>query len=130
MPAPIIHNPPHSISYGPNENCTLATCSVLTSVLRYRPSLAANAIFVALFGLSFVVHAVQGVRWRTWAFMVAMLLGCAVEMVGYGGRIMMYRNPFSFPGFITQIGTYARFLIWRRYAREEKTISELFLCLE
>jgi hypothetical protein len=96
--------PPYAIGYGPNENCTLAICDPRASVLRYQPSLSANAAFVALFGLSMAIHVVQGLRWRTWAFTIAMFLGCAIEMVGYGGRLMMHQNPFSFPGFIIQIG--------------------------
>lgn len=34
------------------------------------------------------------------------LCGCAAEMAGYGGRIIMHHDPFSFGGFMLQIGTY------------------------
>ncbi|KAJ9640543.1 Envelope glycoprotein gp160 [Coniosporium apollinis] len=32
-----------------------------------------------------------------------MFWGCVAEMIGYGGRIMMWQDPFSFPGFLIQI---------------------------
>ena len=94
------------ITYGPKENCTLATCDPSTSVYAYRPSIEANTIFLALFGLSMIIHIAQGIRWRTWPFMIAMVLGCITEMIGYGGRIKLWQNPFSFPGFIMQIGVF------------------------
>ena len=95
-----------SISYGPDENCTLTTCDVSSSVYQYRPSIAANAIFIALFGISLIVHIYQGIRWRSWFFTFVMFWGCVAEMIGYGGRVILWKNPFSFPGFLTQISEY------------------------
>jgi hypothetical protein len=91
------------VSYGPNENCTLAICPVTASVYEYRPSLVANSLFLALFGVALILHVLQGLRWRTWFFLFTMFWGCVAEMIGYGGRIMLYQNPFSFPGFLMQI---------------------------
>lgn len=36
--------------------------------------------------------------------MAGMLMGCVAEIAGYIGRIMLYYNPFSFNGFMVQIG--------------------------
>lgn len=36
--------------------------------------------------------------------MVGMQLGCISEIIGYIGRIMLYNNPWSFIGFMIQIG--------------------------
>jgi hypothetical protein len=91
------------VTYGPHENCTLAVCDAALSIYGYRPSLPANVTFIALFGLSLLIQLVQGIWWHTWAFMFAMFWGCTAEMVGYGGRIMLWQNPFSFPGFLVQI---------------------------
>ena len=96
-------NPQNLIAYGPDANCTLALCDIKYSVYEYRPSPAANGVFIALFGLALLVHLVQGIRYREWSFMICMLLGCVDEMVGYGGRIMLYKDPFSFTGFLMQI---------------------------
>lgn len=91
------------IAYGPDANCTLAICPIDKSVYQYRPDLAGNAVFIALFGICLVIHLIQGIAWRTWVYMTLMVVGCVCEMLGYGGRIMLYNNPFSFTGFLMQI---------------------------
>ncbi|KAL9632474.1 MAG: hypothetical protein Q9164_005297 [Protoblastenia rupestris] len=55
-------NPNNYIAYGPEANCTLAVCPVTVSVYQYRPSLAANTVFLALFGLALIIHIVQGIN--------------------------------------------------------------------
>lgn len=96
----------NAIPFGPHANCTLdVTCTIEESVYRYRPSLAANGSFIAFYGLAFIVHLWLGFRWKAWWFTAFMLLGCVDEVVGYVGRIMLWYNPFSFPGFMIQIGT-------------------------
>lgn len=100
------------ITYGPDENCTLALCPVEASLYEYRPSLSASSTFIALFGLALAIQIIQGVKYRTWAFMIAMFWGCTCEMVGYGGRILMWQNPFSFPGFMVQIGEFDDLDFW------------------
>lgn len=84
--------------------CTPETCSIDQSIFKYRPSLAANSVFIALFGVGLVIHAILGAKWRTWSFTFCMLCGCAVEMIGYGGRVKMWEDVFNFQGFIMQIG--------------------------
>ncbi|OQN98825.1 hypothetical protein B0A48_15171 [Cryoendolithus antarcticus] len=85
--------------------CTIATCSVERSIFQYRPSLVANSLFIALFGISMIIHIYQGIRWRQRTFAILMAMGCISEMIGYGGRIMMYNDPWSFTAFIMQIVT-------------------------
>ncbi|CAI6089510.1 unnamed protein product [Clonostachys chloroleuca] len=96
---------PKVVVFGPGSNCTLEICPLDWSVYKYQPSLSANATFLALFGLAMVMHIYLGIRWRSWWFMAFMISGCIFEMIGYGGRIMLYKNPFSFPGFLIQIIT-------------------------
>ncbi|KAL2132392.1 hypothetical protein VTI74DRAFT_3869 [Chaetomium olivicolor] len=91
------------IPFGPDANCTLDTCPLEVSILQYRPSQAASGTFIAVFGLSMIVHAYQGVRTRSWGFMASMLCGCSLEIAGYAGRLVIYDNPFHFGGFLTQI---------------------------
>ena len=92
------------IAYGPDANCTLAICPVTASVYEYRPDLGANSAFIALFGIAGIIHLVLGLRRRTWWFTICVLLGVIDEMIGYGGRVMLYKNPFNFNAFIMQIG--------------------------
>ena len=58
---------------------------------------------MALFGLSLIATVVQGFRWRVWTFTTVMFLGYSAEIIGYGGRIILWSNSFSFPGFMVQI---------------------------
>lgn len=94
-------------SYGPESNCTLTPgpkyCLVDYSVYEYRPSLAANVVFLVLYLIAFIIHAFLGFTYRTWSFVGVMLCGLAVEVIGYGGRLILYQNPFSFEGFLMQI---------------------------
>jgi hypothetical protein len=99
---------PIYIPKGADANCTLSVCPVEESLLAYRPWPAANATFAAYFGAIALVHIYLGWRWKTWGFMVGMLLGCASEIIGYIGRIMLYNNPFSFQGFLINIGKLER----------------------
>lgn len=93
------------IAYGSDANCTLEICPVEWSILQYQPSIPANAVFIALFAIALVIHAVEGIRWRhtLGGFAVPMILGCIDEILGYVGRIIMHGNPFSFNGFLIQI---------------------------
>ncbi|KDN71368.1 putative RTA1 like protein [Colletotrichum sublineola] len=95
--------PPNVVVFGPKANCTLDLCPLEYSLYRYRPNLAVNILFLALFALAAVVHIFLGIRWRTWWFMAFMIAGCISEIVGYIGRIMMYYNPFVFVGFMLQV---------------------------
>ncbi|KAF5024458.1 hypothetical protein F66182_3467 [Fusarium sp. NRRL 66182] len=90
-------------AFGPDSPCNLDTCPIEWSLYGYRPSLAANIVFVVLFSLIGFAHAYLGFRWKSWGFMTGMLLGCISEVIGYAGRIMMWYNPFSFNGFMIQI---------------------------
>jgi hypothetical protein len=35
--------------------------------------------------------------------MTFIIIGCIWSMVGYGGRVMLWINPWSFTGFVTQM---------------------------
>lgn len=91
------------VSFGPDANCTLALCPVEASLQGYRPALGVQIAFIALFGVSMLIHLAQGIRYHTWFFASMMALGCIGEMIGYGGRVLLYQNPFSFDGFIIEI---------------------------
>ncbi|KAG8525562.1 uncharacterized protein KY384_009206 [Bacidia gigantensis] len=97
-------DPPYSyVAYGPDANCTLEICPIILSVYQYQPSIAAQAVFIALFGISALIHLYQGIRWRTWTFMGCVVTGCICELIGYPGRITLHDDPFSFNGFLIQI---------------------------
>lgn len=111
--------PPYIIVFGPSANCTLDLCPLEYSVYRYRPSLPANIVFIVLYALALLVHAYLGFRWKQIWFMVCVILGCLVEIVGYIGRILMHGNPFLFAGFMTQIGKVPPLLPRKRKKKKE-----------
>lgn len=92
------------IPFGPWANCTLDLCPLEISVFRYLPSLPANATFLAVFSLLLILHLVQGIRYKAWAYMGCIIAGCALEVAGYVGRIMLYGNPFDFNAFLVNLG--------------------------
>ena len=86
------------------QNPHLELCQNVNSYYKYRVSLPANAVFLALFSLSFLgfVGVYAGTR-RGFGFMVAMLLGVACEIIGYVGRVLSYENQWEENGFLIQI---------------------------
>ena len=78
-------------------------CPVEATVYGYYPNLGANVFFCASFAGFTVAQLVFGIRYKTWTWMIATVVGCAMESIGYGGRIMMNRNPFDGGGFKMQI---------------------------
>ena len=92
------------ISFGKNANCTLELCPLEASILQYQPSIPGNGVIIGAFALAMFIHVFQGFRWRSWDFMICMIIGCLDEIIGYVGRIMLNSNPFSFNAFLIQIG--------------------------
>jgi hypothetical protein len=54
------------VPFGPRSNCTLDLCPIEWSVFQYRPSIGANATFIAIFALLLAVQIFQGIRYRTY----------------------------------------------------------------
>ncbi|KAH7137731.1 RTA1 like protein-domain-containing protein [Dactylonectria macrodidyma] len=91
------------VSFGPDANCTLDLCPLEASMLGYQPNIPSTIVFISVFGLSMLLHTLQGTRKKTWGFMVSMISGCILEIVGHVGRIIIHNNPFDFIGFLLQI---------------------------
>lgn len=82
-------------------SCTYATCSIADyGQLRYIPSLAGNSFYLAIFCLAFLAQIVLGIRYRTWGFMVGMLGGTALEIMGYVARVQLHYDDFNNTYFI------------------------------
>jgi len=74
----------------PQDNvCTLSTCPLECAQVTYIPSLAGNALYVAIFVLLLIAQIVLGVKYKTWGFLVGMTSGLVLEVIGYIGRIML-----------------------------------------
>jgi hypothetical protein len=89
------------------ENCTIdgpTACALDTSYYFYRVSLSANATFLALFSISLIGFiATYALTRRGWAFTFAMFAGVSLEVIGYIGRIMSWKDQWKEPGFLMQI---------------------------
>lgn len=96
----------YPIGFGPSANCKLGIpgCTLDISVFQYLPSVAANATFLAAFALLMVVHIAQGIRYKAWTYMGCVVAGCALELAGYVGRILLHDNPFDFNAFLINLG--------------------------
>ncbi|KAM7192350.1 sphingoid long-chain base transporter RSB1 [Rhypophila sp. PSN 637] len=80
------------------------TCSQVPTFYMYPMSLAANATFAALFGLSLLGFiATYALTRRGTAFTVAFVSGVILEILGYAGRLMSWKNPWDENGFLMQI---------------------------
>ncbi|KPM42163.1 hypothetical protein AK830_g4430 [Neonectria ditissima] len=84
-------------------NCTVETCPLSCAQVDYLPTLAGNAVYAAVFGLLLLTQLGLGIKYKTWGFMVGMVCGLVLEVVGYAGRIMMHDNPFDFNNFIVYL---------------------------
>jgi hypothetical protein len=82
------------------ELCTLETCPLSMASVEYRPVLWGNILFMAIFGAGALIHLGLGIRYKTWTFMIAMVLGLIGEVVGYVGRVNLYDNPFNGDAFL------------------------------
>lgn len=79
-------------------------CEGVPSYFEYRPSIAANATFVALFGISLISFIVTfAVTRRAKGFTFAFTAGVILEVLGYAGRLMSSQNRWSQDGFMMQI---------------------------
>lgn len=89
----------------PDEDCTLATCSLLQAHYQYLPSLAGNALYVSLFSILLLSQTILGYKSKAWGFMIGFVFGIILEIVGYVGRIQMHSNPFIDKGFLSYVSS-------------------------
>ncbi|XMA09502.1 hypothetical protein WAI453_002293 [Rhynchosporium graminicola] len=82
------------------ELCTHATCDLTLGQLEYLPSVWGNAVFIGIFGLLFPIQLFLGIKYKTWGFMTGLLLGTALETVGYVTRILLHYSIFNKDDFI------------------------------
>jgi hypothetical protein len=81
--------------------CTLQTCSVKQcGQVTFLPTLPGNILYAVLLGLILLAQLGLGVFYRTWGFMIGMLCGLVLEIIGYVGRVMLHQNPFDFNNFL------------------------------
>lgn len=85
--------------------CTLETCDLSMASFLYIPTLPGNALFAAIFGVYIVAQLFLGIKHKTWGYMIAMVMGLVLEIIGYVGRIMLHNDPFSNDNFLMYLVT-------------------------
>ena len=81
-------NPPQPTVLPPTEystqNCTDVSiyCPVEFTIYGYYPSLGANAFFLAIFAACFGIQICLGIRYKTWTYFIALVLGTFAEALG------------------------------------------------
>lgn len=81
--------------------CNYTICPVQEfGQLEYRPSLAGNAFFLAFFSLGLLIQVVLAILHGTYGFLIAMIGGCGLEIIGYTARIELYNDDFDNNYFI------------------------------
>lgn len=97
--------PPASTTTSRFQECHSISvqCTVENSVYGYAPSLGGNAFFVAFFLACVIPQLYFGIRYKTWTYMLAMVLACFDQALGYAGRLMLHRNVYNRVGFQIQI---------------------------
>ncbi|KAA8650803.1 RTA1 domain-containing protein [Aspergillus tanneri] len=80
--------------------CTLDTCPIELATVRYVPNFGGNVFFVVLFALALIIQLSFGTKAKTWSYMIAMLGGLILEIIGYIARIQMHYNPFKADPFL------------------------------
>ena len=86
-----------------HDDCTLDICSMDYAQMSYVPSLVGNSIYLGLFGAILITQISLGIIYKTWGFMIGMICGLILEILGYLGRIMLHNNPFSFDSFLLYV---------------------------
>lgn len=70
--------------------CTAELCSTDNAILGYVPSLSGNLAITSIFGAFLIAHAICWFFYRTHSFTLAILLGLALETVGYLARVQLH----------------------------------------
>ncbi|SMQ46575.1 unnamed protein product [Zymoseptoria tritici ST99CH_3D7] len=82
------------------HDCTTATCCVAQSSFLYVPEYWPNLFYAILFGVFILPQVFLGVKYKTWGYMVGMVTGLAVEVIGYVGRVLLNDNWFNNDAFL------------------------------
>lgn len=86
--------------YNNHDLCTDQTCPVEWASVSYHPTLAGNALYLAIFSALLVAQVILGVLYRTWGFLIAWIFGLGLEIAGYIGRVQLSHSHFLSDPFL------------------------------
>ena len=88
--------------------CTLQTCPLSCAQVPFLPTFAGNLTYAVLMGILLFAHLGLGIWYRTWGFLIGMISGLVLEIIGYAGRLMLHSDPFNFNNFLMYVPTCKR----------------------
>ena len=80
--------------------CTVQICPLTYAQLNYVPTFAGNLAYLIIFAVLLAAQLLLGVRYRTWGFLVGMVCGLLLEIIGYAGRVLLHDDVFNFNWFV------------------------------
>ncbi|KAF2211979.1 hypothetical protein CERZMDRAFT_41922 [Cercospora zeae-maydis SCOH1-5] len=83
--------------------CTLDTCCLAQSSFLYRPNYAGNLFYTIFFAVFVLPQLALGIKYKTWTYMISVILGLGVEVGGYVARVMLHENPFNNDAFLAYL---------------------------
>lgn len=85
----------------PRDQCTAETwCLAQGLPFDYLPSAAGNFALAIYFAILILPQLGLCAYYRTWGYVASMVIGLALEVVGYVGRLMIRYDPFNDNGFV------------------------------
>ncbi|KAG8785163.1 hypothetical protein FRC15_001879 [Serendipita sp. 397] len=86
-----------------SSNYSAASSNEVHSPYGYVPTAAVCITFIALFGLSAILHLGQAIRYKTWWMIPSVFIGNFGETVGWSGRFWSSKNPGLLDPYLMQI---------------------------
>ncbi|GAA5918091.1 hypothetical protein JCM1841_005247 [Sporobolomyces salmonicolor] len=80
-----------------------AKVSYISNRYGYLPSIVMASVFLTLFFLAMIIHLVQLIKFRRYWFMGTMVVGCALEAVGWSLRLYGHKHVASRSPYIAQL---------------------------
>jgi hypothetical protein len=80
--------------------CTLQTCDMKYATIAYLPNVGGNVFYTECFITLLGTQIFFGIRHKTWSYLVPMIFGILLEIIGYIGRLMLHHNPFIMNNFL------------------------------
>lgn len=87
---------PAAYFFYPDIYCNITSCPLsLAQITGYVPSLGGNVLYLTIFVLLLIAQAFFGIKHRTWGFLIGMIGGLVLEILGYASRVELNKNPFD-----------------------------------
>ena len=77
------------------DYCNLSNCTLAYAQVDYIPTKGGNLLYLIIFAALILPQVALGIRFKTWGYMISMICGLILEVVGYVSRLQLHDNPFD-----------------------------------